>query len=153
MNITILTPEEEIMAYMEKALTEELPEIIKTINQEQGYTWIEAINEISKVEKQNSRLPNAVMSISQVKKKIVDINFVKEEYQLLMTVNFKDGVHRINGYRYNYLISRLLKTSTNIANMADKIIVEEMNYFQNQRGDNREPASIVLKIKIIKETT
>ena len=153
MNITVLTPEEEILAYFRKAMVEELPAIINKINEEQGEIWIEELKKIGKIEMQNTKLPQVAMSINKIKKKIVDINFIKEEYLLNMTIKFKDNEQRIIGYRYNYLINKLIKTSADISMLADKIIIEEMEYKQNQRGDNREPASITLKIIITKETS
>jgi len=153
MEITLLTPEEEILAYFEKAMTEELPEIMKTIIEEQGEIWVEEISEINSIDNQSSRLPNAIMTISKVKKKTVDINFTKEEYLLNMTITFRDNKQRVIGYRYNYLINKLIKTSTSISKSADRIIIEEMEYRQNKRGDDREPASIILKIIITKETS
>ena len=152
MDIAILIPEEEILAWFEKALGEELPEMIQTINEERGEIWAEDFTEVSKTCNTTARLPKAFIQISKVKKKTVEINFTREEYMIELKISFQDNEYRSAGYRYNYLINKLIKESIDLQNIADKIIIDELIYNQNQRGDEREPSTAEFKIIITRET-
>ncbi|MDC7225210.1 MAG: hypothetical protein PQJ61_00435 [Spirochaetales bacterium] len=151
MIIELLTPEEEILAWFEKALKEELSEMIQSINKERGEQWTLPLRDISR-QQTNQKLPQAVLKIPKVKKQTVDINFIREEYIIELKITFIDNKYKSLGYRYNYLINKLFKESTNIAKIADKVIIDELIYNQNKRGDDREPSSADFKITLTRDS-
>ncbi|MBI9103757.1 MAG: hypothetical protein JEY99_15180 [Spirochaetales bacterium] len=152
MNLTVLTPEEEILETFKKSITEELNTIIEEINMERSEIWLNPIKEITTIEERDPSLPSIYMTIGEVTRITKDNNFTEETYTLTLKITFKDNKTRTSGYRYNYALNQLIKNSTELPQIADRILIKEMTYNQNQRGDNREPSNTVFKINIVKET-
>ncbi len=149
----ICVPEEEIINTMKEALTTELPELLEKTNDENQEEWLLPFETIDtdKSRIDSSRKPAAYLSITKTKKKIEDAFIEKGEYNLEIHTIFEDEKEHERGFRYGAILYRLLKISTLIPAVADRIILSEMEYIKNRNNINGKYSEAIFKIQIIRE--
>ena len=149
----IRVPEEEILTNMKASLATELPEILEQINDEKQTEWLLPFETIDtdKSRIDTARKPAAYLSITKTKKKIEDAFIEKGEYNLEIHTIFEDEKEHERGFRYGAILYRLLKISTLIPAVADRIILSEMEYIKNRNHINGNYSEAIFKIQIIRE--
>ncbi|MDA3940282.1 MAG: hypothetical protein PF693_13405 [Spirochaetia bacterium] len=149
----IRVPEEEILTIMKLSLAKELPEILENLNDEKQTEWLlpfETIStDISRID--NDRKPAAYLSIKKTIKKIEDAFIEKGEYNLEIHTLFEEEREHERGFRYGAILYRLLKTSTLIPAVADRVVLSQMEYIKNRNNINGKYSEAIFKIQIIRE--
>lgn len=125
--MTPLTPEEQILETITLAIEEELNPLINEINQERGENWLPPTSN-----------RNTEINIHKVKRSIDETYFTKEDYTLIIEISFKDSKTRTLGYRYNFALTQMIKRSETIPKVSDFVLITDMLYHQNPKGDERE---------------
>jgi len=143
-------PEEEIITIMKLSLAKELPEILEKMNDEKQEEWLLPFETIDKDKSRMDadRKPAAYLSITKTKKKIEDAFIEKGEYNLEIHTIFEEGREHERGFRYGAIFYRLLKISTLIPAVADRVALSEMEYKKNRNGKYSEA---IFKIQFIRE--
>ena len=149
----IRVPEEEIITTMKLSLTTELPEIITEINDEKQTEWLQPFEtvETDKTGIDQDRKPSAYICLTKTKKKIEDAFIEKGEYNLEIHTIFEEGREHERGFRYGAILYRLLKISTLIPAVADRVVLSEMEYIKNRNNINGKYSEAIFKIQIIRE--
>lgn len=149
----IRVPEEEIITTMKLSLAKELPEIITEINDEKETEWLLPFETIDtdKTGLDHARKPAAYICITKSKKKIEDAFIEKGEYNLEIHTIFEEERDNERGFRYGAILYRLLKVSTLIPAIADRVILSEMEYIKNRNHINGKYSEAIFKLKIIRE--
>ena len=146
-------PEEEILTTMKLSMTTELAEIITEINDEKQMEWLLPFEtvETDKTGMDHTRKPAAYIYLTKTIKKIEDAFIEKGEYNLEIHTIFEEERDNERGFRYGAILYRLLKISTLIPAIADRVILSEMEYIKNRNHINGKYSEAIFKIKIIRE--